>query len=346
MYKIRRTTTIILLLCIATAAQAQFGWQWISGQPSDGVTQWWMRRTYTNVPYTDRATITVATNGYVRLYVNGRQTDASPLMPPRTPGDTSVKMLAYDVSPYIVRTDSLQLALWCATAYGGPCAAALRLDASNTESGSGFSVTTDSTWLCRPAAIQTACTGAEWADATQWQPAWSYGDTDWARWAPAHVLPEAPYPACTTAAANTPAVANTHAIANTPATTAPHNSSLNSTYAPQTRVACTSVPKSTVQEGGSVVCSFDHAFIGFIRITLRDAVPGETIYANGMRYVCNGEMDEQLAGRFAALPWRTVIISGDRRFKPEQIQSVEGLEVEAAPYKMPSFCGTTNAWMQ
>ena len=44
-----------------------------------------------------------------------------------------------------------------------------------------------------------------------------------------------------------------------------------------------------------------------------------------------GTNDEQAIGRFAMLPWRSVTITGDRRFKPEQVQNVEGLEMEAAP---------------
>ena len=66
---------------MATAAQAQFGWQWISSQPMDGVSQLWMRRTYTNLPYTDRATITLASNGMARLYVNGRYVNPDPVAP-------------------------------------------------------------------------------------------------------------------------------------------------------------------------------------------------------------------------------------------------------------------------
>lgn len=81
----------------------------------------------------------------------------------------------------------------------------------------------------------------------------------------------------------------------------------------------------------SVTYAFPHVFMGFVRVTIRDARPGETIFINGMRYICNGTIDEQAIGRFAMLPWRSVTITGDRRFKPEQVQNVEGLEMEAAP---------------
>lgn len=286
---------------MATVAQAQFGWQWISSQPMDGVSQLWMRRTYTNLPYTDRATIILASNGMARLYVNGRFVNPDPVAPQCFYAPNSHIMQTFDVSPYIVRTDTLDIALWCASANGEPCAAALRLDAHNQESGVGFTATTDTTWMCRPATVQTDSSGYEWADGTQWHSTWSYNETDWARWTPAIVLKEKSdnqkgecRPLCLTVKAITEA---------SPIET----SKRNVTYA------------------------FPHAFMGFVRVTIRDARPGETIFINGMRYICNGTIDEQAIGRFVMLPWRSVTITGDRRFKPEQVQNVEALEMEAAP---------------
>ena len=286
---------------MATAAQAQFGWQWISSQPMDGVSQLWMRRTYTNLPYTDRATITLASNGMARLYVNGRFVNPDPVAPQCFYAPNSHIMQTFDVSPYIVRTDTLDIALWCASANGEPCAAALRLDAHNQESGMGFTATTDNTWMCRPATVQTDSSGYEWTDGTQWHSTWSYNETDWARWTPAIVLKEKSEhpkgecrPLCLTVKAITEAT-----------------------------------PIETGKR--SVTYAFPHAFMGFVRVTIRDARPGETIFINSMRYICNGTIDEQAIGRFVMLPWRSVTITGDRRFKPEQVQSVEGQEMEASP---------------
>lgn len=286
---------------MATAAQAQFGWQWISCQPMDGVSQLWMRRTYTNLPYTDRATITLASNGMARLYVNGRFVNPDPVAPQCFYAPNSHIMQTFDVSPYIVRTDTLDIALWCASANGEPCAAALRLDAHDQESSMGFTATTDTTWMCRPATVQTDSSGYEWTDGTQWHSTCSYNETDWARWTPAIVLKEksdnqkgACLPLCLTVKAITEAA-----------------------------------PIETSKR--SVTYAFPHAFMGFVRVTIRDARPGETIFINGMRYICNGTIDEQAIGRFVMLPWRSVTITGDRRFKPEQVQNVEALEMEAAP---------------
>lgn len=267
----------------------------------DGVSQLWMRRTYTYLPYTDRATITLVSNGMARLYVNGRFVNPDPVAPQCFYAPNSHIMQTFDVSPYIVRTDTLDIALWCASANGEPCAAALRLDAHDRESGVGFTATTDTTWMCRPATVQTESSGYEWTDGTQWHSTWSYNETDWARWTPAIVLKEksdnqkgACLPLCLTVKAITEAT-----------------------------------PIETGKR--SVSYAFPHAFMGFVRVTIRDARPGETIFINGMRYICNGTIDEQAIGRFVMLPWRSVTITGDRRFKPDQVQNVEALEMEAAP---------------
>lgn len=311
MDNIRRVATFVLLLCMATAAQAQFGWQWISSQPMDGVSQLWMRRTYTNLPYTDRATITLASNGMARLYVNGRYVNPDPVAPQCFYAHNSRIMQTFDVSPYIVRTDTLDIALWCASANGEPCAAALRLDAHDKESGVGFTATTDTTWMCRPATVQTDSSGYEWTDGTQWHSTWSYNETDWARWTPAIALKEK----------------SEH----------PKTEQENKEYPKGAcRPLCLTVKavteaSPTETDKRSVTYAFPHAFMGFVRVTIRDARPGETIFINGMRYICNGTIDEQAIGRFAMLPWRSVTITGDHRFKPEQVQNVEGLEMEAAP---------------
>ena len=76
---------------------------------------------------------------------------------------------------------------------------------------------------------------------------------------------------------------------------------------------------------------FDHPFVGVVRVTLRDTKPGETIFINGMRYVCNGTIDEQVMGRFVMQPWLSVTISGDRYFRNNHVQNVEGIELEAMP---------------
>ena len=304
MYATRKTTMLIVMLCTAAAVAAQTGWQWITCQPMPGVSQLWLRRTYTRLPAVQKATATLATGGYARLYVNGRLADATPLVPSRAVGDSSCKVLSYDVSAYMVRTDTLNIALWCASPWGTPCSVALRLDAVSCDGTSGFTASTDTTWLCRPACVQTGSGGTERADGRQWHSTWCYGDTDWARWTPACALPSASLPQS--------------------ASCCPSSQSQSVPLA----VAAISRPVSWHAEGNTVTYDFGHAFMGFVRLTLRDAKAGERIDVGGMGYVCSGDMDEQVQGRFAVLPWRKLTVSGDRRFDLAQIQDVEGIEVE------------------
>lgn len=305
MYTTRKTAMLIVMLCTAAAAVAQTGWQWITCQPMPGVSQLWLRRTYTRLPAVQRATATLATNGYARLYVNGRLADATPLVPWRAVGDSSCKVLSYDVSAYVMRTDTLNLALWCASPGGVPCSVALRLDAVSCDGTSGFTASTDTTWLCRPACVQTGGSGTECTDGRQWHSTWSYGDTDWVRWTPAREAQ--------------PSSSSGHSSLSSP-----HSQVLSAPLA----VAAISRPVAAHVEGNTVTYDFDHAFMGFVRLTLRDAKVGERIDVGGMGYVCSGDMDEQVQGRFVMLPWRKLTVSGDRRFSMAQIQDVEGIEVE------------------
>lgn len=81
-------------------------------------------------------------------------------------------------------------------------------------------------------------------------------------------------------------------------------------------------------EGDSVVYDFGEAFVGLVRVTLRDAVKGQNMRIGDMRYVCSGEADEQAIQRFTTTDCRRLLISGDENFDNAQIQKVEALETE------------------
>ena len=75
----------------------------------------------------------------------------------------------------------------------------------------------------------------------------------------------------------------------------------------------------------SVSYDFAPGFFGFVRVTLRGCRRGERIRIGNLLYVCSGEMDEQAFARFNPAFMRKITISGDRHFKPEQVQEVEGI---------------------
>lgn len=302
-------TLRVVLACAALAAApsrawAQFGWQWMSSPSAEGVPQVWFRHTSTGVGEVEKATLTLCTTGFARAYVNGRLVDPSPLSPPRRDGDNSLKLLSRDVTAFMVSDDTLDVALWCAQPDGLPCAVAARLDCMRAD-GAAFTVVSDSSWLCRPVPVEEDSCGTVTFDSRQWHPTWSYGETDWARWTPvavadgvtADALPEA----------GTPSGGD----------------------APRLAVKAISAASETGRDAHSAHYDFGHAFVGLIRVTLRDAVPGEVVRVGDTRYVCSGLTDEQLIARFRARQWREVTVDGDSRFRPSQVQCVEGLELEA-----------------
>lgn len=84
--------------------------------------------------------------------------------------------------------------------------------------------------------------------------------------------------------------------------------------------------------GDSVFYEFGTAFRGFVRITLRDARPGEVVCYDDNRYVCNGTMDEQAFTKFVVHDYRRVLVSGSKGFDRSQIQKIEAIETAPRRY--------------
>ena len=322
-----RLLVVLLLVAAATACRAQTALRWIGSPHEDGVTQTWFRKAYTGVGDVREAMATVATTGYVRLYVNGRLADPSPLVPSRGVGDGGAKALRYDVTASVVRADSLVLALWCAPAEGAAAeapAVALRLWLRTADGGVRV-IDADSTWLCRAAAVQLDSLGRECTDGRQWHASWSYGDTDWALWRGA-VAVGGPDAVRGTGHAALPSGYEPPEGSGSFLSRAPFRGATDGGTAAG-RITEILTPVTTRVEDGRLVCRFARPFIGFVRVTLRGAVRGGRISVGGMGYVCSGELDEQVQGRFRLAPWSVVEVSGDSRFRPSQVVGVEGLAV-------------------
>ena len=110
----------ILILFIASAATAaastatagDFGCRWMSHPAPDDTSHVWFRHTLVieeqDMPRT--AHIHVATTGRFVLYVNGRNVSTALFTPDRTPNDTTVMAISYDVRRFL-RPDSNTIAL-------------------------------------------------------------------------------------------------------------------------------------------------------------------------------------------------------------------------------------------
>ena len=245
--------------------------------------------------------------------------------------------------------DSLELALWWAAPDGAKAADCGTRCSRNTclptaDSGAKVALRlwcrdvkgrvsvfdSDSTWMCRPSAVQFNVAGGESIDGTQWHTSWSYGESDWARWSGAAELSAPPVGAAGLPCGYEPLLPDDH-LRNEGASrggVVAAVSTQGGVSAVECRVAKVLTPTDISTDGDRLVCRFDRPFVGFLRVTLRDAVVGETVSVGNMRYVCRGTLDEQMQGRFSLSMWDEAVIMGDRRFRPSQVQRVEGLVVE------------------
>lgn len=319
-----------------------FGWSWIkaSGQKCEG--QQWFRRTYTHLGSVYDATLRVATTGYVKVYVNGRQVTTDPITPFRPTNSNEAVALTYHVAPFL-RPDSVHIAVWYAPVpqASDSCQLAVNFFGEDVD-GQRFGFQSDDTWLCRPAPAWYEADGdavVEGYDGRAMQPEWTFGDTDWALWQPAEVVNDAKCRLVVEANSRErlrlkrvykASLCNSVSPDNQYLTANDLSSSVNNqplcANNQRNQINCRRVKAGNER----VTAVFSQPFFGFVRITFRSARRGERVATdNGLAYICSNQIDEQLFGRFLPRVHNIFSILGDRRFQSSQVQYVEGLELSS-----------------
>lgn len=180
----------ILILFIASAATAaastatagDFGCRWMSHPAPDDTSHVWFRRTLVteeqDMPRT--AYIHVATTGRFVLYVNGRNVSTALFTPDRTPNDTTVMAISYDVRRFL-RPDSNTIALlYCpstrtrrqvSVSFYGIAADSSHFATNNTDG-----------WLCRHADTWQTHDGGEAMNRNTYPYRWTDTDQPLALW--------------------------------------------------------------------------------------------------------------------------------------------------------------------
>lgn len=334
---------VLFALLYPMGAKGQtFGWSWIKASGQKGEGQQWFRRTYTHLGSVYDATLRVATTGYVKVYVNGRQVTTDPITPFRPTNSNEAVALTYHVAPFL-RPDSVHIAVWYAPVpqAGDSCQLAVNFFGEDVD-GQRFGFQSDDTWLCRPAPAWYEADGdavVEGYDGRAMQPEWTFGDTDWALWQPVEVVNDAKcrlvveansrerlrlkrvYVAClckSTSADNQYLTANNQFLCA--------NNQLLCANNQRNQINCRRVKAGNER----VTAVFPQPFFGFVRITFRGARRGERVATdNGLAYICSNQIDEQLFGRFLPRVHNIFSILGDRRFQSSQVQYVEGLELSS-----------------
>lgn len=319
-----------------------FGCSWIKASGQKGEGQQWFRRTYTHLGSVYDATLRVATTGYVKVYVNGRQVTTDPITPFRLTNSNEAVALTYHVAPFL-RPDSVHIAVWYAPVpqAADSCQLAVNFFGEDVD-GQRFGFQSDDTWLCRPAPAWYEADGdavVEGYDGRAMQPEWTFGDTDWALWQPAEVVNDAKCRLVVEADSRErlrlkrvykASLCNSVSPDNQYLTANDLSSSVNNqplcANNQRNQINCRRVKAGNER----VTAVFPQPFFGFVRITFRGARRGERVATdNGLAYICSNQIDEQLFGRFLPRVHNIFSILGDRRFQSSQVQYVEGLELSS-----------------
>lgn len=330
-----------LLYPMGTMGQT-FGWSWIKASGQMGEGQQWFRRTYTHLGSVYDATLRVATTGYVKVYVNGRQVTTDLITPFRPANSNEAVALTYHVAPFL-RPDSVHIAVWYAPVpqADDSCQLAVNFFGEDVD-GQRFGFQSDETWLCRPAPAWYEADGdalVEGYDGRAMQPEWTFGDTDWALWQPAEVVNDAKCRLVVEADSRERLRLKRVYVASLCKSTSADNQYLtahNQFLCANNQLLCANNQRNQINcrrvKAGNerVTAVFPQPFFGFVRITFRGAHQGERVATdNGLAYICSNQIDEQLFGRFLPRVHNIFSILGDRRFQSSQVQYVEGLELSS-----------------
>lgn len=326
----------ILILFIASAATAaastatagDFGFRWMSHPAPDDTSHVWFRRTLVideqDMPRT--AYIHVATTGRFVLYVNGRNVSTALFTPDRTPNDTTVMAISYDMRRFL-RPDSNTIALlYCPSTrtrrqvsvsfYG------IAADSSH------FATNDTDGWLCRHADTWQTHDGGEAMNRNTYPYRWTDTDQPLALWQAVEQISTPQHLNLSTSHHNTttpPQHLNTLPLLSAEDICGYSPVRINPLVDNAAHMRRIYTPLFTEQSADTLIVHLVPNERHLIRVTLRDCQRGERISIGNLHYVCTGEIDEQAFARFTPTSSNTIIITGDSHFRSEQVQEVESI---------------------
>lgn len=300
----RALATLLAAMCLSAmeSVAQEWGARWICHPAPTDTAQVWFRKRVVTANTPRRAFITIASMGHFRLYVNGRNVVTDPFLNPADSLENYIRQYTLDVTRFMEGRKNT-IAVWYGPIPGRRSDKQLSLEYYGEDlKGKPFYEQANGSWRCREASAYTANVHGEVINASLHDKAWHYSGAQAEGW------------------------------------TRPHDSAdtlslpLRNTSPLYQGMKIVRILRTVGEQADSTGVTFDFGrpFKGWVRVTLRGAKKGETIYFNGHTYICSGQLDEQAFPRFTVSEQRHVKIWGDDRFKRSQIQSVEGVEI--APY--------------
>lgn len=303
---------ILFAASLATATAGDFGCRWMSHPAPDDTSHVWFRRTLVteeqDMPRT--AYIHVTTTGRFVLYVNGRNVSTALFTPDRTPNDTTVMAISYDVRRFL-RPDSNTIALlYCPSTrtrrqvsvsfYG------IAADSSH------FATNDTDGWLCRHADTWQMHDGGEAMNRNTYPYRWTDTNQPLALWQAVEQISTSHHLNISTPISAEDICGYSPVRINPLVDNAAH---MRRIY----------TPLFTEQSTDTLTVHLVPNERHLIRVTLRGCRRGERINIGNLHYVCTGEIDEQAFARFTPTSSNTIIITGDSHFRSEQVQEVESI---------------------
>lgn len=319
---------ILFAASLATATAGDFGCRWMSHPAPDDTSHVWFRRTLVteeqDMPRT--AYIHVATTGRFVLYVNGRNVSTALFTPDRTPSDTTVMAISYDVRRFL-RPDSNAIALLYCPSTRTHRQVSVSLYGIAADS-SRFATNDTDGWLCRHADTWQTHDGGEAMNRNTYPYRWTDTNQPLALWQAVEQTSTSHHLNTTTSHHHNttpPQHLNTLPLLSaedicgySPVRTNP----LVDNAAHMRRIYA---PLFTEQSADTLIVHLVPNERHLIRVTLRGCRRGERISIGNLHYVCTGEIDEQAFARFTPTSSNTIIITGDSHFRSEQVQEVESI---------------------
>lgn len=308
-------TTLIAVLCLALlmplTLHAYNGNEgWMRAAHGGDTTQLVFSHTYISRGKPHHANLDIATQGRIAAYVNGRPISAEQWMPKQHKTNDKTFCINIDISR-LMRADTNTIAI----VYTPTARTLHQLSVSyygESADGTRFAYSGNKGWFTTITGRHICNDGIEHIDGRIQPVTLVRMSMPCAYWQPA--------------------------LASTPNTSQSLSAQWHSTPLPQWKgveaickigasIQHILTPRYTQTRGKTLMADFAPGYCAFIRITLRNCCRGEHININGNTYVCNGEMDEQAYMQLCPQYFRRVIITGDRHFRPEQVQEVEAISI-------------------
>lgn len=291
------TTIIMTLLWVLNSQAQEFGTHWVSYPLPNDSCEVWYRKLYKLDAQPFSASVSLASTGNLRLYINERNVTGSAFYEGMK--DSTVMMRTFDITRFLKKGENI-IAVWYAPAGSANKDKQLSLDFYGWDQDTiPFHHQADGTWWCKQLP-ECRVKEREYFDKSEYTNEWKSAEYRSHGW----LHPTGSFEGSK----------SNNMIEYTPLRT-------------ENKLNMVLYPTNIYSDSLGYHVDFGRTFRGTIRLTIRDAHKGDLIDIDGNQYICSGEMDEQAFFRFHCEERKVYTLNWSKRFKKSYITNIEGLEI-------------------